>query len=173
MNKSTFSLALRIALLMEEFSERELREAASLIEARGGGSFLLDYISGGSTEKKSRVSKKASGHRKDVIQSKVLSELKLQEPEKFRLLFEFEAMLRRGAALATFEDVKRFGEQLSKEFVPRKSRKESISPLIALIADRPLNEIRKIIDQGASFDGSANADEYQRLGKFLVKGKEG
>lgn len=173
MTKSTFSVALRIALLIEEFSERELREAASLIEARGGRSFLLDYISGSSLQKKRPDSKRAVAPRREVTQSKVLSELKLQEPEKFGLLSEFEAMLRRGVILPAFEDIKRLGEQLSKKFVPRKSRKESISPLIALIAERSLDEIRKVIDQAASFDGSKNSDEYQRLGKFLVKGKEG
>lgn len=173
MNKSTFSVALRIALLIEEFSERELQEAALLIEARGGRSFLLDYISGSSLQKKRTGSKKTITPRKEVNQSKVLSELKLHEPEKFGLLSEFEAMLRRGAVLPAFEDIKRFGEQLSKKFVPRKSRKESISPLIALIAERSLDEIRKVIDLGASFDGSGTSDEYQRLAKFLVRGKEG
>jgi hypothetical protein len=172
MKRSTFSIALQLASFIEDHSEREIRDAVSLIKARGGNSFLLDYLTEPEKIDGRREKTKLTKKRSDVLQSKVVSALEAKEPEKYRVLVEFEKMVRRGQVLASFDNLKRFGERISKDFSPKKSRKDSISPLIALIAERSVDEIENLFSYASSLGTSEDADQYQRLARFLIKGKE-
>lgn len=173
MSSSTYALALRIALLIEENSDRELQAATKLLRERGVKSGLLDFL-----EQRNRTSIEKprdatfKSRNADDTTSLAVSQIRELDPEKYRLLSEFDRMIRHGQVLITHEALRRFGERISKEFQPRKSRKDTISPLMAVIAERPLEEIERLIEFAASFGISGDTDEYQRLAQFLIKGRE-
>src|SRR5436305_3254015 len=138
-------LALRIAALREEFSEDEILEAVRLLEEQGSTSALLSYLAG----RKPQLGTKRAQRRKhkpiEDQRSKAVLELEHKDPEKFLVLSEFDSLLRRSSVLPGVDDIKRLGERLSKNFAPKNSRRESISRLMALLANRPLNEIREVV----------------------------
>lgn len=167
-------IALRISLLKEEFSESEILEAIKLLEEQGSASALLAYLAGRKvTDATSKMTR--SKHRNKPLneqRSKAVIELETKEPEKFRLLSEFDALIRKGKILPDLEDIKRLGEQLSKDFAPKNSRREAITKLISLIAQRPTDEIRTIINRTLSSSKPEDKDnEYQELARFIITGK--
>lgn len=165
-------IALRIAAIHEEFSEREIVEAVKLLEAQGSTSALLDYLANSRRE----ADAKRRFHRKSKSiedqRSKAVMALEGKDPDKFQVLSEFDALLRKSSVLPEVDDIRRFGERLSKSFSPRSSRRESIGKLMALLAERPLDEIREAVKSTLS---TARADErdsdYQRLAQFIITGK--
>lgn len=171
MSKSPLALALRIALLLEEHSERELQSAVVLLRERGSKSALLDLLLA-ERESTPPKSKGATNPSRTIEDTTSLAVLQLREidQDKHRLLSEFDKMVRRGQVLATLEDLKRFGERISKDFQPRKSRKDTIGHLIATMAEKPLTEIERLVDFAASFGLAGDTDEYQKLAQFIIKG---
>lgn len=173
MKSTTLSLALRIAQLIEEHSEAELLEAISLLEGHGLRSELLDYLAQRRSDSRASGSKRKPGSTHQSLEdstSRAVLRLRDSDPDKFRLLSEFDLMVRRGQVLATLEDLKRFGEHISKDFQPRKSRKETIGVLLSTLAERSLPEIEKLMEVAATFGVAGNA-AYQRLSQFLIKGR--
>lgn len=178
MRKTTFSLALQIAQLLEEYSDRELREAVELLRERGYGASLLDYLSrrhapSHQPASPSVASRPTKTKPIEETTSRAVLALKDKNAEKFRILSEFDALIRRGQLLPTHEDLRRFGESLSKELEPKKTRKETISALMAVLAARSVQDIERLVELAASFGVAGNTDEYQRLAYYLIKGKEG
>mgnify|MGYP007037747583 CR=1 FL=1 len=174
MTRSTRSLALRIAQLIEDHSDKELRDAIDLLRSHGHDSTLLAYLAGDTkpaVRSKQRDSGPSTSKPLSETTSRAVLKLRDENPEKFKLLSEFDLMVRRGQLLPTHEDLRRFGERISKEFEPRKSRKETIGALMAVLAERPIAEVERLIEFAASFGIAGATDEYQRLAQFLIKGK--
>ncbi|MDD2760367.1 MAG: hypothetical protein PHH11_08735 [Methylomonas sp.] len=174
MTKSPLGLALQIAQLLEDNSDKDIRAAVALLESHGFKSGLLEYLSrkvSSSVVDNKETSTRSSRQTLEDSVSKAVVNLKDKDPEKYKLLLEFDQMVRRGQALTTLEHMKRFGEHISKDFEPRKSRKETISPLLTILSDRSLAEIESLIEFAASFGVSGDTDEYQRLAQFLIKGR--
>lgn len=171
---SALSLALRIAELIEAHSEKEMRAAIAVLEAHGIGSPLLELLAREQRRAKSVTSKGSIDSRVDAsaTTSKAVLQLRTSDPEKFHILSEFDHMVRRGQVLSRADDLRRFGQRISKDFEPRKSRKETIAPLMALLATRTLPELEQLIEFAASFGVAGDTDEYQRLARFLIKGKD-
>jgi hypothetical protein len=175
MSTSSLALALRIALLIEEHSEQEIVAAVELLERRGIGSALLEFL----LYRRVRPDVKSASapteaHRHKRLQTtRLLRSLRKTDPDKSRMLAEFDELLRRRHVLSTFEDLKRFGERVSKDFRPRKSRKESIPALMAVLAGRSRTELEELIRFAATFGVGGDADEYQRLARFLIQGRGG
>lgn len=176
MTKSIKSIALQIAQLLEDHTDRELQEAVKLLHEHGYSSTLLAYLAG-EREAAPRLKQRDSGTSttKPIheMTSRAVLKLRDEDPEKYTVLSEFDLMVRRGQLLATHEDLRRFGERLSKDFKPRKARKETIGALMVVLADRPLDEIEQLVGFAASFGVAGSTDEYQRLAQFLIKGKGG
>ncbi|WP_152540977.1 hypothetical protein [Luteimonas huabeiensis] len=178
MNKSVSSVALRVAQIIVDFSEGEIREAVSLLRAHGHGSELLAYLasdfSANVVHKTRRVGTKKSRASSvkpiNNITSRAVLRLKEADPEKFQVLSEFDSLIRNGQVLATHESMRRFGERLSKNFEPGKSRKETIGALMAIVADLPVVEIEKLIEYAVSLGVSGETEGYQRLARFLIDG---
>ena len=174
MKPTSLSLALRIAQLLEEFSKAELQEAVSLLETHGLRSQLLDYLAHRKAESRTLRPKRQPDRTPRKLEdttSRAVLRLRDSDPDKFRLLSEFDLMVRRGQVLSTLEDLKRFGERISKDFQPRKSRKETIAALLSTLAERPLTEIEQLVEFAATFGVVGDTDEYQRLAQFLIKGR--
>src|SRR5215470_13518574 len=149
MNDRISQIALRIARIKEEFSESDILEAVRLLEERGSSSVLLAYLAGQEIPISALIQKKLKRKNKakaiEEQRSKAVIELEQKDHEKYQVLSEFDALIRKGSILPKLADIKRLGESISKGFAPKKSRKEAISALMALVAERPLDEIRGIV----------------------------
>ena len=163
--------ALRIALLIEEFSESELSEAVGLLKQHGAdASSLLFYLSGRVERERRRISTSVKAQQKaPQVQGRIF-ELQATDPEKYEVLNDFQEQLRNGTVLSDFDEMKRFGSILSKGFVPTKSRKDTIPALVACMAERPLTEISEILAKLSNFEPSRDGG-YQELADFIIKGR--
>jgi hypothetical protein len=174
MNSRVVQIALRVCLIKEEFSENEILEAVRLLENQGSVSELLAYLAGRETINHTSRMRKPKGKRKPLNEqrSKAIIDLEKKEPEKFQLLSEFDSLIREGKVLSELEDIKRLGEQISKDFAPRNSRRDAIGKLIDLLAKRPIDEVRTIISRTLSSSDLENkGSEYQELARFIITGR--
>jgi hypothetical protein len=167
------ALALKIALLIEEHSETEIEAAVSSLRKFGSTSALLEFLSGYQVKGEQKARRREGKGVEPVHRtaSLDLSQLQESDPERYSLLRKFERLLREQVALKSFEELKRFGAAVSKEFRPRKSRKESISPLLEAIVHRPIVEIEEMMRAAVSSESRDDSEEYQRLARFLIEGK--
>src|ERR1700694_5579692 len=155
------TLALRIAQLIQEHSEKDIRAAIAILEAHGIGSPLLDFVARRRTGLRAPGLKANSGSARISLKdttSRAVLQLRDTDPDKFHLLSEFDQMVRRGQVLGTLEDLKRFGQRISKDFRARKSRKETIGPLLSILAERPLPELEKLVEFAASLGVAGDMD---------------
>lgn len=172
MSNRITQIALRISLIKEEFPEADIFEAVKFLEGRGSSSALLDYLAnrkvmnGRAKERKSSRKNKSIGEQR----SQAVIELEDKDPEKFQVMSEFDALVRKGVILPELDDIKRLGERLNKGFKPRNSRKEAISKLMALIANLPLEEIKEILRLTRSSNNDRST-EYHDLAQFIITGK--
>lgn len=174
MSKTTNSLALRIAQILEDHPESEIKKAVELLRQCGWGSDLLVYLAAPRTRLQKTLPHSFSTKRTKTTQeitSRAVLNLQEKDPEKYRILSEFDSMVRRNQLLPTNEDLRRFGEKVSKSFEPRKSRKETIGALMAVMSERTNRDLEELIEFSASFGVSGATDEYQRLARYLIKGK--
>ena len=172
MNGRLSSLARRITAIKKEFSKREIESAVKLLEERGSASPLFAYLSNGMKGSKRRPTPR---RRKKTIQdqrSKAVIRLEHQEPEKYRVLSEFDSLLRKGSVLPRVHDIRRLGESLTKDFTSRSSRRDSISKLMDILAARSLHEITTVVNAVLSNDVlDSGESDYQRLADFIITGK--
>jgi hypothetical protein len=166
-------IALRIAALMEEFSEEDISKAVRLLEERDSPSSLLMYLAG---NKKASITKsKATRKNSKPIEeqrSKAVLDLETKDPQKFQVLSEFDSLLRKSLVLSEVDDIRRLGERISKDFSARGSRREFISRLMAVLASKNIEEIRDVVSTALSSvkEGEKDSD-YQRLAQFIITGK--
>ncbi|MCA1636329.1 MAG: hypothetical protein LC802_22220 [Acidobacteria bacterium] len=166
-------IALRVAAIIEEFSEKDILRAIKLLEERGTSSSLLTYLAGNKKQGNSRQkTARKNGKSIEEQRSKVVLELEYKDPEKFQVLSEFDTLLRKSLVLPEIDDIKRLGERLSKNFSARSSRRELISKLMLLLADKSMDQVRDIVMSTLS---NARVDEkdsdYQKLAQFIITGK--
>jgi len=162
-------IALRIALIKEEFSEKEILEAVKFLEEQETSSALLAYLAGRETMKGTpRVSRRA----KKAIheqRSRAVIALEKTEPEKYRVLSEFDSLLRRKEILPNLGDIRQLGERLSKDFSARNSRRDLISKLMKLLSERPIEEVREVVENTISSSHPRDSG-YQQLADFIITG---
>jgi hypothetical protein len=164
-------LALRIASVLEEFSDSEIQGAVRLLEEQGSDSSLLAYIR---NRKQSSPARRRTRKAKPIEEqrSKAVIELEQKDPEKYQVLSEFDSLLRKGSVLPAVDDIRKFGESLSKNFSGGSSRRELISKLMALLVDRPMDELRGLLKATLSTGTiDKDDDDYQRLAQFIISGK--
>lgn len=168
--KSRINLAvLKILSLKEEFNERELLEAVQII-SEGRTEDLLSWLA----ESNRPDSKKTSAGARKLVgqQSRAVIELKDKEPERYELLSELDDLLRKCVLLPRLEDIRRFGEDLSKTFEAGKSRKEAIPRLMEILANEPMDRLkglsRRLLDEVSNMGGKEA--EYEKLASFLMHG---
>lgn len=165
-------LALRIAAVSEEFSETEIREAVKLLEQQGSTSALLSYLLANVKHQQTRPRRSRKSKLIEDQRSKAVLELEHKNPEKYEVLSEFDALLRKGSVLPEVVEVKRLGKSLSKTFSSKSSRREVISRLMMLLAERPLPEIREVIRNVlAAHQGEDGDSDYYKLAQFIITGK--
>src|SRR3989442_12298088 len=98
-------------------------------------------------------------------------QLEHQDRDKYRVLSEFDSLLREGCVLPTVNDIRRLGESLTKDFTARSSRRDSISKLMDVLAAKSLHEITIVVDAVLSNDKlDATKSDYERLADFIITG---
>jgi len=171
MNKRTRLAALRIALIEEEFTRQEIREAVRILEGDAVSPELLARLlenGDGASGSAGRSRRRRPLH---LQQSRPVAALRDSEPDKYALLSQLDRLLREGKILPHVDDIRRLGESLSKGFSSRRSRRDAISKLMGVLAARPLEEIRETFDQLASSSATSEAG-YQELADFIIGGSE-
>lgn len=172
MKNRVSQLASRIAEIGEEFSAAEIREAVKVLEQRGSTSLVQallvhDAVRHDSKPQHQRRSKPIEDQR-----SKAVLDLEHSDPEKYEVLSEFDALLRKGSVLPEVVELKMLGESLSKTFSSKSSRREAISRLMRVLAEKPLSEIREVISNVlATHQGSDGDSDYYKLAQFIITGK--
>jgi hypothetical protein len=164
-NRRAREAALRIQLLLEEFTLQELEEGLSLLGALRGEDllrFLLRRVSSQQSRKKSV----AAARKTDDLFS-----LRRIDPEKYDVIQSFGARLRDGSVLPTLDSCRAFGKDLSKDFDAGKSRKEAIGHLLALMAKMNTAEIRSAITKANSlYESREGTEPFQRLAGHIISG---
>ena len=166
-------LASRIAELEDGFSETEIRDAVRLLEHRRSSSAVQLFLL---HDENVRASKKPRRKRKNKPiedqRSKAVVDLEHIDPEKYLVLSEFDALLRKGSVLPEVVQLKRLGKSISKTFSTKSSRREAISRLMKALAEKSLPEIRQVISNvlAAHKDNDADSD-YYKLAQFIITGK--
>jgi len=166
MNPRIRQAALRIRLLMEEFSPQELSEALLLLGGQPEEDLLhfLDRI-----KSATRQSSLKTRGGKSTRPSHALEAIRETQPEKYQLLREFETQLLEGKRLRTLHDVRSLGQMLDKEFDPGKSRHEGIGRLLRLLAELGLDDLREVIRR-APVSNVEESDAFLRLSRHIISG---
>lgn len=169
-NKSVTVLALRIAQIEAEYSKSEISAALSLLKRWRANGFLE------APNKKypQQTEAKAVKQQDPLLRkgnSQVVLSLRGVDEDKFRLLADFELMLRDEKILRKFEDVKRFCGVLGKNFKPKKSRKETIGPLITFMSRMSATQLAELIEKAKSISGEEGTNGYQDLADYIIKGR--
>ncbi|WP_133511529.1 hypothetical protein [Candidatus Thiosymbion oneisti] len=172
MKKRVRQAAMRLTLLQEEFTKSELDEAVSFLSNHKTED-LLEYF------RETKVTAGTASARslaEDTDRlSKAVQDLETSDPEYYRILSEFEPMVRKGEVLSSLDEVKRLGTTISKNFEPAKSRKDTIPRLMALLAKMPFDEmketIHKVTERAKPADKSNSS--YARLAEYLIDGTRG
>lgn len=168
MNKRVLQIALRISLLEEEFSQQEIADAVKLLEKCNSSEVLLKYLAKGRRENApshKETRRKNQSDEQELL--KVLKSLEHKSPKKYKILLTFLNLDRRKKILPTLKDIEDLGKSLDESFTSSNSRQEGIKKLIAVMIERPVEEVEVItnkITSGISLDGS-----YQDLAEFIIK----
>lgn len=175
MKDTTRVLASRIACIVEGHTAEEIVEAIDILKERDTSPELLTYLGSAAKEKSARPAGQSSPRRAkvkpiDQVTSKAVLNLEKTDPEKHRVLREFDQMLRQGKVLATNRAIRRFGEKISKDFRPKTSRKDNISALMSLLASLPQAAVERIVRLAIDNTRIEEADGYQNLANFLIGG---
>lgn len=169
MKSRTLRAALRIALIVEEFSEDEITEAVFLLEKQAHTSNLFSYLSNNTSRQDSPLADKQSSTRGFNRTSDAVLAFETSDPEKFELLSRFEFSLQKGKFLSSINEVRKFGESLSKDFPTKGSRKELVNQIIKLLAKYTTQDIKAAIKQAVGY--SSPDESYQQLANFIIAGR--
>jgi hypothetical protein len=178
MKSRTLKAALQIAIIKEEFSEKEILEAVKLLKEQGISSNLLTYLANQNKEasKASKIFNRKKTNSEDnkinpeEQRSQALIEIEKEEPDKYKLLLGLDSLLRQDIVLREVSQIRKLCEQLSKDFSARNSRPELINKLIDLLLNRPIEEIKEIL-QSALSSSNIEGNEYQQLANYIITGQ--
>jgi hypothetical protein len=176
MKQRVKALIIEITRIIESYTDSEIGEAIDALRELGTGKALVEYLSEFESPKHSpgRDSSRSAKTRSkpvDMVTSRAVLRLKDSQHEKFVLLSEFDQLIRSGKVLSSNEALRRFGERLSKDFVPRKSRRESIGAVMEVLAESSFEECRDLIRSAVVESERGGNDGYQNLANFLIKGR--
>lgn len=176
MKKTAQSLALRIAQISEEHTATEISEAIGILKSYGTGSDLFTYLATATKKERRKLKKKdpvRGGMLKpiDQIISKVVRDIEKSNPSKYQILVELDKLVRQGKVLETNEDLRRFGETVSKDFRPRRTRRDSISALMAILVLLPEPDLEQLVERVLYNSPKQQPDEYQNLARYIIHGK--
>lgn len=170
MNRRARKAALEILLLMEEYSAEDLAEALSLIGGHRGED-LLGFFARVVPVSSTRTTglRRGSGGFSTKGQTRALQNLKQSDPEKYRILSEFEGRVREGSILPTLDDFRAFSKVLLKDVKPARSRKLALTQLIEILAQMELPALKAAIAKVPT-GRERGEGAYGRLVEHIVGG---
>jgi hypothetical protein len=171
MNSRVRQAALRIMLLLEEFSAEELAEALALL-GKGDERDLPTFLSRLANTSGQRRSGRNGGRGVTPGETKCLQDLKETDPEKYRVLHAFDVQVREGSVLPTLADVRTFGQSLTKTFGPVKSRREGVDHLLVELSALDLNSVRAAIKRALPTPDDATSGLNRFANQLLSTGKQ-
>lgn len=170
MSRRARKAALEILLLMEEYSAEDLAEALSLMGGQKGED-ILGFLARMAPVSSSRPAgpQRRGGGFSVKGETRALQDLKQSDPEKYRILSEFEVRIRQGTILPTLDDFRAFGKVLGKNFNPGKSRRLALGQLMAVLAQMELSALQAAIAKVPA--GSEKSEgAYGRLAEHIIGG---
>ena len=177
MKQSANSLALKIAQILEEYTREEIDSALKILSHYGRGEALFQYLASGRDSRQSPRGKTRQARPRSEAKpieesvSRAVLNLKSGEKEKFRVLSEFDKLVRSGKVLRSNLALRQFGANVSKDFRPGRSRRESIGAVMAVLADRSFEDISQLVDQAISSENVTTEGDFHRLARFLIRGR--
>ena len=167
MTTKTKLAALRILALREEFSERELRNALSLAKELSGVLALGATQKGASAQSVRAHTSTLSGSK-----SRIVTELRERDPDRYSILSNIDHSIRLGSILPRMSDIRRVGCSIDKGFVSGKSKKDAIPRLMETLAKLSVSELEHAYETWKRERPSHNgrSTEYDELAEFLIKG---
>ena len=168
MKSKTRLAALRILALREEFSVEELRGALSL-----AGEWSSTVAPMAKRHETSPGAERTPSSAITESESRVVTELRDRDPERYSILSKIDRAMRLGRMLPRMSDIQRAGSSLDKEFDGGKSKGVAIPRLMAKLAGLPLGELERVYQawkQGTRSDRRPNT-EYDDLAEFLIRGR--
>ena len=169
MNTKVRQAVLRILLLTEDFSPDELNQAASfLAEERTD---LLSLLSRGNKFKRSSTSL-ATGERPESskhLWTKVARDLRESDPEKYRVLQQFEIDVRCENALKSLDELRHFAASLKKDLLPLKSRNEALLKVLIVLSEMDLGSIQAQLSS-LSINRNQTDSAFRRLANHIILG---
>jgi hypothetical protein len=168
MNKRSRQAALRIRLLVEEFSPQELNEALAFLGGQPEED-LLHFLNRIKSTTAGGQSSRRVPRGKGTKPSRALDAIRDTEPEKYQLLRTFEQHLWEGDRLRSLHDVRTFGQMLDKDFDTGKSRHEGIGRLMKKLAEMGLEDLREVIRR-APVSNVEESDGFLRLSRHIISG---
>lgn len=171
MNSRVKQLILKILLIKEEFSEKDIREAVVVLRDCGTISAFIDYLA--QEQNEDPTSRRAKPKLKPLHhqQSKLVMKFADKDEEKYRILSEFDNLLRKGKILHRVEDIRQLGNSISKDYPKVKSRKEAVLKLVNLLSEKTTEQVREILQDCLSeLSQSQDTSEYHELAQFIISG---
>jgi hypothetical protein len=168
MKKSVKDAIDRILELRSEFSDADLIEAATILSKSENKLFFKGQKQDVPEMRGARQRSKKT--RREPKLSKIVSDLREKDTEKFEMLCIFEEAFRQGQVLRSLEMIRVTGASIDKSFDPGKSRKGAISKFMKLLASLPTTEARNQIDRILEDERSSyDSDKaYSRLAEFIM-----
>ena len=167
MNRRERLAALKIAALLEEFSPRELGRAADALSP-GTRPCQPRLTSCCAARAVARLAAPRADSPTDCGSRGAVQALKERDPDRHRLLAEFEVLLRRNEVLPRTRDLSDFARDLDIDVGQRARRQDVISKLMARLVELPVESAREVITSVP--DGDAPGDGYHRLATYIYKG---
>lgn len=166
MNAKTRRAVLKLLLLQEEFTKKELGEAVEFLSNNSAGD-IFEYLT--TRSKAIKDTKKQQTPFSEQTSQAILN-LKDKDTDKYELLRNFDSLLRKGELLSRLDSIKKFGAQFSKEYEAGKSRTEAIPKLMSVLSEIDIAELKSIIRDVVEDSGKENS-EYVELANYLIKGR--
>lgn len=168
-SKKSIQASLKILLLLEEFTESELKEAVRMLEGEFDSENPVIIFLQSRFHKQNRRKTISKPKQKEPKCSRVILELENKDKEKYLLLSKVDELIREGKVLKTLSDIKTIANQVSKEFPDVKSRKDAIPKFMTLLANMTISEAAKIVESIIQSQYSnVSKSEYHELASFLI-----
>jgi hypothetical protein len=169
-NRRAREVALRVQLLVEEFTPSELADGIDLLGAAKGADLLTFLLQKASQRIDHRRVPTARPQAFAKERAFDFSELEQSDPDKYKALLAFDERFRAGTLLPTLDSCRSFGKELSKSFEPGKSRRDCLPRLLASLAAFSTERIRAAISEAASYSDREGAEPYRRLASHIISG---
>lgn len=162
MNKKERQAVLKMLLIREELTDKEFINAIEFIKQ--------ELVEGTSSEQVLKNTFSTKKKNRDTI-PEIFSEIKKDQPEKYRLLTELYKYVQDATIFKTVAEARQFGNMIGLNNTSSKAKQEIIFNIFKALSEMS-NEI--IVEQLTKVQKpEEKSDEsYQRLSKFLMNSQK-